>query len=138
MRVGGSGRTTAASGGKSKSASSKSGEKFSLAEEATDAATSSGVSTASPIGSVDALVALQGVDDSTEGNRKAVEKGEDLLEKLEEIRDGLLMGSVSADRLLRLKETLASYNLSGADPRLEEIVRDIEVRAAVELAKFGY
>lgn len=138
MRVGGPGRPTAASGGKNKNVSAKSGEKFSLAEDATEAANSAGVSTASPIGSVDALVALQGVDDATEGNRKAMEKGEDLLEKLEEIRDGLLIGTISADRLLKLKETLASYNLSGADPKLAEIVRDIEVRAAVELAKFGY
>ncbi len=138
MRVGGPGRTSSATGGKSKNVSSKSGEKFSLADDATEAANSAGVSTASPIGSIDALVALQGVDESTEDNRKAVEKGEDLLEKLEEIRDGLLIGTVSADRLLKLKETLASYNLSGADPKLADIVRDIEVRAAVELAKFGY
>jgi len=138
MRVSGSGRTSAASSAKGGKSSSKSGEKFSLPEDTVENSGSAGIAAASPIGSIDALVALQGVGDSTGDNEKAAEKGEDLLDKLEEIRDGLLMGSISAEKLLRLKQTLSSYDVDGADPKLAEIVRDIEVRAAVELAKFGY
>ena len=138
MRVGGPRKTAATSGAKGGKSASKSGAKFSVPEEEVEAATASGVPSASPIGSIDAIMALQGVGDSTEQNEKALEKGEDLLEKLDEIRHGLLMGNVSPQKLLQLKDTLASYNISGSDPKLAEIVKDIEVRAAVELAKFGY
>ncbi|PHQ70029.1 MAG: flagellar assembly protein FliX [Sneathiella sp.] len=138
MRVSGSGRTSAASNAKGGKSSSKSGEKFSVPGEAVETSSSAGVAVASPISSIDALMALQGVDDSTTENEKAAQKGKDLLEKLEEIRDGLLTGNLSAQRLLQLKQTLSSFDVSEADPKLAEIVRDIEVRAAVELAKFGY
>ncbi|MCC3305041.1 flagellar assembly protein FliX [Sneathiella sp. HT1-7] len=139
MKVGGSGRATAASGSKGGKASQKSGEKFSVESDAVEAAVGGGVSSSSPIGSIDALVALQGVDDRLpKGNKRALDKGHDLLEKLESIRDGLLMGTLSADKLKQLQETLSGYNVSDADPALQQIVKDIEVRAAVELAKFGY
>ena len=139
MKVGGPGRTSSASGSKGAKASGKSGAKFSLDNDPVEAASSGGVASSSPIGSIEALMALQGVDnDSSRENKKAVEKGEDLLEKLDAIRHGLLTGNLSAQKLLQLQDTLTAYKISGADPKLAEIVRDIEVRAAVELAKFGY
>ncbi|MDF2365987.1 flagellar assembly protein FliX [Sneathiella sp.] len=139
MKVGGSGRATAASGSKGGKSSQKSGAKFSVESDAVESTAGGGVSSSSPIGSIDALVALQGVDDRLpKGNKRALDKGHDLLEKLEGIRDGLLMGSLSVDKLKQLQQTLSGYNVSGADPALQQIVKDIEVRAAVELAKFGY
>lgn len=138
MKVGGSGKITSTSGAKGGKSAPKSGAKFSVTEEEVEVATASAVPLASPIGSIDVIMALQGVGDSTDQNEKTAQKGEDLLEKLDEIRHGLLMGNVSPQKLLQLKETLASYKISGSDPKLAEIVKDIEVRAAVELAKFGY
>ncbi|MEH6526340.1 MAG: flagellar assembly protein FliX [Sneathiella sp.] len=138
MRVGGPGKTNSTAGAKGGKSASKSGAKFSVPEEEVESATASGVPSASPIGSIDAIMALQGISDSTEQNEKTLEKGENLLEKLDEIRHGLLMGKVSPEKLMQLKDTLASYNISESDPKLAEIVKDIEVRAAVELAKFGY
>jgi hypothetical protein len=139
MKVGGPGRASAASGSKGGKASQKSGAKFSIENEAVESAASGGVASASPISSIEALVALQGVDDRLpKGNKQAMAKGRDLLEKLEAIRDGLLTGSLTADNLKQLQETLSGYNVSDADPALQQIIKDIEVRAAVELAKFGY
>ncbi|WP_373086658.1 flagellar assembly protein FliX [Sneathiella sp.] len=138
MKVGGSGRASPASGTKGKKASSKSGERFSVSDETVDSVAAGNVASGSPISSIDALMALQGVDDESGGNKKALTKGQDLLEKLDAIRHGLLTGDLSARKLLQLQETLAAYKISGADPKLAEIVRDIEVRAAVELAKYGY
>ena len=98
----------------------------------------SNVASSSPIASIDAIVALQGVDDSVSSNKKALTKGQDLLDRLEDIRHGLLVGSIPIERLKQLKQTLASYDVNSADPRLAEIVQEIEVRAAVELAKLGH
>lgn len=138
MRVGGLGKTNATAGAKGGKTASKSGAKFSVPDEVDETPSSPGVPTSSPIGSIDAIMALQGIGDSTEQNKQTMEKGDELLEKLDEIRHGLLLGNVSPQKLLQLKDTLASYNIAGSDPKLAEIVRDIEVRAAVELAKFGY
>ncbi|MZR30808.1 flagellar assembly protein FliX [Sneathiella litorea] len=139
MKVGGPGRTSAASGSKGGKASQKSGAKFSVESDPVEASVAGGVSSSSPISSIDALVALQGVDDNLpKGNKKALAKGHDLLEKLESIRDGLLTGSLTADKLKQLQATLSGYNVADADPALQQVIKDIEVRAAVELAKFGY
>lgn len=139
MKVGGPGRANRASGTKGGKAPQKSGAKFSLDSDAVETAASSGTSSSSPIGSIEALVALQGVDDRLpKGKKQALAKAEELLEKLEILRDGLLTGSLSADKLKELQGTLSGYKVEGADPQLAEIIKDIEVRAAVELAKFGY
>jgi len=81
---------------------------------------------------------LQGIDDSTTSNKKAIKKSLDLLDRLDEIRHGLLIGAIPVGRLQQLKTTLEQMKIPADDPELETIVRDIEVRAAVELAKLGY
>lgn len=139
MKVGGPGRAAAATGSKGGKTAQKSGAKFSVESEAVDSTASGGVSSSSPISSIEALVALQGVDERLpRGNKGALAKGHDLLEKLESIRDGLLTGSLPADKLKQLQDTLSGYKVSDADPALKQIIKDIEVRAAVELAKFGF
>lgn len=82
---------------------------------------------------------MQGIDgDEPRNNKRAIAKGEDLLTKLEALRDGMLSGNLSPDKLKQLQQTLTSYKTDGADPELKQIIKEIEVRAAVELAKFGY
>lgn len=83
-------------------------------------------------------MALQGVEDPVTGNKKAVSRGQDLLERLEEIRHGLLIGSIPVERLQQLQITLSNMDVNAEDPQLTEIIGDIEVRAAVELAKLGF
>ncbi len=138
MRVSGPGNvnsTQKAKGGKS---ASKTGAKFSVPSETAEIATTSNVSSSAPIASIDAIVALQGVDDSVTGNKKAVNRGQDLLERLEEIRHGLLIGAIPVERLKQLQITLSNMDVKAEDPKLAEILGDIELRAAVELAKLGY
>src|SRR5690606_28822964 len=108
--------------------------------DAVESAATGGIAASSPIGSIEALVALQGIDTDQprRGNRAAAERGEELLERLEAIRDGLLAGSLSVESLKALQSSLAERDAEAEDPRLREIIREIEVRAAVELAKFGY
>ena len=138
MRVSGPGRVGSTQKSRGSKSASKTGEKFSLPEETTDTVATSNVASSAPIASIDAIMALQGVDDSTSSDQKALNKGKDLLDRLEDIRHGLLIGSIPVERLKQLKQTLASYDVSSADPKLAEIVQEIEVRAAVELAKLGH
>lgn len=85
---------------------------------------------------VDALLALQAVEDPLTGRRKAARRGHDLLDALDSMHVALLSGNVPVDRLERIASLLAMRQPSD-DPTLEALVDDIELRAKVELAKLG-
>jgi len=91
-----------------------------------------------PIGSIDALLALQEVGDSTSGGAGGQQQqrhGEDLLDRLDELRLALLDGRVTTALLRRINDALALRPPPGSDPRLEALLDEIELRAAVETAK---
>ena len=83
------------------------------------------------------LLALQEAPDAAERRRQAVLRSTDILDELQQLRLGLLTGSVPRQRLQRLTKLLRDRPGGYADPQLDSIVADIEVRAAVELAKLG-
>lgn len=70
-----------------------------------------------------------------EVRKKLIKRGQTLLEKLEEIRDGLLMGYISRDRLIEISRLVKDNRYQSEDPRLQEILGEIELRVEVELAK---
>ena len=93
---------------------------------------------AAQLGSVEALVALQEIPDTTRQTKPPEQKhAEDLLERLEQIRLGLLRGNLSRLDLQGLVLRLAERRRETGDPRLIEIVDEIELRAKVELAKLS-
>lgn len=98
------------------------------------------VSQAAPVAALDAMLAVQAVDEQG-GNRKnrqrAFQRGSGLLDRLDEIRHGLLEGRMPAARLQALAQQLRSEKLQVEDPRQAEILAEIELRCAVELAKLG-
>ncbi len=85
---------------------------------------------------IDSILALQSVDEPLSGRRKAVKRGSNMLDVLDEIKADLLVGSVSADRLDRLTGMLEEMRQQGF-PGLDRLLDDIELRVRVELAKFG-
>lgn len=95
------------------------------------------VSGPAPTSGVDSVFAAQAVGDREGSARKARERAEVMLSKLEDIRDGLLMGMVPVDRLQDLTIAVRQQREELDDPRLSEILDDIELRARVELAKLG-
>ncbi len=96
----------------------------------------SGVSAGQSLGSVDALLAAQSVDTvDDQGRRQATQRGEDILDKLEEIRQALLGGSLSAAQVQSMAALVRAKRATIADPRLSEILDEIELRAEVEIAK---
>ncbi|WP_339857442.1 flagellar assembly protein FliX [uncultured Nisaea sp.] len=93
----------------------------------------------SPAMSVDGLLAVQEANADGRGRGKqGAERGEDLLSRLERIRDGLLMGAIPESELRSLATSISTTRERNfTDPRLGEILDEIELRARVELAKLG-
>jgi hypothetical protein len=93
---------------------------------------------AASLSSVDALIALQELPDATKGRAKAVRRGRDILDVLEDIRDGMLTGSVSRATLQRLLTLVNAEREDFVDPELAVVMDEIELRAKVELAKLNF
>jgi hypothetical protein len=89
------------------------------------------------ISTVDALIALQGVEDPTERKKRAVSKGRHALDVLDKLKLGLLDGSVDPSMLARLKVAAEGLTEGSGDPGLDQILGEIDLRVAVELAKAG-
>ena len=98
-----------------------------------------GIDSLSSIAGVDTLLALQSVGDvgEREARKRLIRRGEDILDKLEELRHGLLIGTMSPDKLEGLARTVRISREDCADPRLGAVLDEIELRAEVELAKLA-
>lgn len=123
-------RTTARRDDKTDTAS---GEKFAAAlsgdAPAAPAAAAPGLT------AVDALLVAQELPDPLAGRRRAVHRGNALLDRLEELRLGLLAGILSRERLDELTRLAGTVRETVDDPRLGEVLDEIDLRVAVELAK---
>jgi hypothetical protein len=107
---------------------------FSLPSDA-DAPRAASVSGPGPIAALDSLLALQGVGDATSGRSKGLARGSQLLDMLDEVRDGLLSGTMPRATLSRLAHAVSQREDHFADPGLQSVLDEIELRARVELAK---
>lgn len=96
-----------------------------------------GPSGPAPVPLIDPLLALQEVADEEQKRRAATERGNRLLERLERLRDGLIIGQIEPGELRRLADLVAAERSLVADPMLAALLDEIELRAHVELAKRG-
>ena len=87
------------------------------------------------VGGIDTLVALQGVEDFTERRRRAVAKGRHSLDALDELKLGLLAGTLDSSALNRLKALAGELKVSSGDARLDGVLAEIDLRLEVEIAK---
>lgn len=87
--------------------------------------------------SVGGVFAVQEVETSTEGRSRGllVDYGDNLLDRLEDIRLEILMGAVSKDSLADLAHEMRQKRQQVDDPALNELIDEIEMRAEVEIAK---
>src|ERR1700761_267471 len=88
-----------------------------------------------PIAALDSILMLQGMDDSTDGRSKGLAHGEQLLDLLDAVRDGLLAGGIPRTTLNKLAVAVTRRQDGFADPKLQSVLDEIELRAHVELAK---
>jgi hypothetical protein len=89
------------------------------------------------LGGIDALIALQGIEDPLERRRRAVKHGRRALDALDEVKLGLLAGTLDQTTMLRLKSVAAELAGGSGDDRLDGVLAEIDLRVAVELAKAG-
>ena len=90
-----------------------------------------------PTANIDALLAMQGVEDPTERRKRSVQRGKGALDVLDDLKLALLSGSFSAATIARLRNAAADLKASSGDPGLDAILSEIELRVEVELAKAG-
>jgi len=97
---------------------------------------------AAPVDSLQGLLSVQevGADDdasSRQRRERMMRRGEDMLDRLEEVRLGLLLGAIPKDRLMELARTVRARREQGPDRQLDALLDEIELRAEVELAKLS-
>lgn len=135
MRINGpNGTTLGAPAGNARRASSSG---FSLPDLATTPETRS-AAPPKAAGSIDALLALQGVEeDPVQRRKRSVARGRGALDVLDELKIGLLAGNLDVSTVTRLRDAAAALKSSSGDPGLDAVLSEIELRVEVELAKVG-
>ncbi|MFZ5746618.1 MAG: flagellar assembly protein FliX [Pseudomonadota bacterium] len=112
-------------------------ERFGLGERAplpAPATTQQQQGVAAP--SVQMLVALAAADPTVERRRRMAVDAERGLDALDRLHAELLSGTAGPERLQDIAEWAKSID-SPEDPVLADIMRDIDLRVRVELAKFN-
>ena len=104
-------------------------------EDVGDTKSSAGLTGGGPIAAVETILALQGIEDSTDHVSQGLAHADELLKLLDEVRDGLLAGGIPRRTLSRMAHAIAKRRESFADEKLQGILDEIELRARVELAK---
>ncbi|MGE0564158.1 MAG: flagellar assembly protein FliX [Pseudolabrys sp.] len=87
--------------------------------------------------SLDALIALQGVEDPTERKKRAVGRGRHALDVLDALKVAVLDGDLESSVIGRLKAASEGLKAGSGDPGLDGVLAEIDLRVAVELAKAG-
>jgi hypothetical protein len=118
-------------------ARSAGGEGFRIVtpDAAPEASLASSVSASRGVMGVEALLALQDVGGPLERKRRAVRRAGRILDVLDEIKVALLEGALSSADLDRLRRAVRDEREWTEDPTLEAVLDEIELRAAVEVAK---
>ena len=89
------------------------------------------------IGGIDALIALQGVEDPAGRRKQAVKRGRVALDALDELKIGLLGGALEPATLTKLKWAAAFLKDGSGEAGLDAVLGEIELRAEVEIAKMA-
>ncbi|UTW54185.1 flagellar assembly protein FliX [Kordiimonas sp. SCSIO 12610] len=139
MKITGSGRVTSKTIKKTGAKQASDGAAFSSALSGPqDTGQASNVGGPSPLATVDALLSLQEAPDSVSGGRsKGLNRANEMLDLLEEVRKGLLLGAIPVANLRSLASLARNQKATQGDQQLNEILEEIELRAEVELAKLG-
>lgn len=89
------------------------------------------------IASLDALLAVQEVDDPTKraSNKRARHRAGKILDQLENIRVKMLCGGLTVGHMIDVADVVASHRDKIDDPKLTSIMDEIDLRAQVEIAK---
>lgn len=84
---------------------------------------------------VNSFLFLQEVSDEEVSRQKSLQQGKKAIQILEELHRDLLLGRVPEGTLRRLESSVNQKREAFTDPKLKQLLDEIELRAAVELAK---
>lgn len=141
MKIGSAGPVKSVGNSRKTGESSSVGGDFSAFLSETDETAAPSVGAASGVSGIEALLAAQTVGDALQDGgkkRRAVSHGNDILDRLEDLRAAILTGAVSKSKLIELAQMLREKREAGLDDELNAILDDIELRAEVELAKLAH
>ena len=94
-------------------------------------------STGLQVAALESLLVLQETSEPLTGKRRAVRRATDMLDLLDEMKLGLLAGSIPRNTLRRLSSLVADRRNDFNEPGLQGVIDEIDLRAQVELAKLG-
>jgi hypothetical protein len=134
MRIQGPAGTTMAAA--STAARRASSGTFSVSEH-TESTAAKGPSAPRTIGGIDALIALQGVEDPLERRRNAVKRGRLALDALDELKIGILGGTLTPATLNKLRSAATYLKDGSGEAGLDGVLDEIELRVEVEIAKLS-
>lgn len=97
-------------------------------------AATGGASAVSSITPLDAIVALQSEEPAPHRRRRQTKRGQDALDALERLERGLLTGRAPAALKAELESLYFAAAPTGQDG-LDDVLREIDIRLAVEIAK---
>ena len=140
MKIEGTGKSGGVKGtGKAGAKKSADGSSFTeLLDSAAETSSAAPAGAVAQITSIDAILSLQQVDDSGSGGNKAArQRANDLLDRLDQIRLGLLAGGIPIATLNNLSQMITQRRDKVMDPKLSDILAEIDLRVQVELAKLG-
>jgi hypothetical protein len=135
MRINGANGTTL--GTPTASIRRTSSSSFALPEESAAASETRAATAPKAAAGIDALLAMQGIEDPTERRKRSVQRGRGALDVLDDLKIGLLSGNFDTSTVSRLRDAAANLKSSSGDPGLDAVLSEIELRVEVELAKAG-
>lgn len=127
-----SGRGVTPSGGARRTGGSNGASGFSVAVDGPQRTTAA--SAASAVTPLDAILALQAEDSPTARRARQARRGRAALDALEQLEQGLLLGRAPGGLAGELQRLHAGAEMTG-DEGLDGVLREIDTRLAVELAK---
>jgi hypothetical protein len=134
MRIDGNGRIVGPQANSTTRRSPADSSRFSL-EMGEGASEAGPARAAAAVSGLDAMLALQAVEDPLTRRRKLMRRGLSLLDALDALKLGLIDGVVSASDVARLSSLVKEGRERIEDPGLDAVLAEIDLRAAVELAK---
>jgi hypothetical protein len=130
----GSAKATGKSGGAQKTGGVSFGSMLEQADEAEETQSANAVSSVRSLGT---LLLAQEEGDTMEGRRKNQQRATRILDDLEELQMALLTGSIPESKLRSIAHVVTQQRAVIDDPQLNALLDDIELRAAIEMAKLG-
>ncbi|MCP4394680.1 MAG: flagellar assembly protein FliX [Alphaproteobacteria bacterium] len=110
-----------------------------MGAETPAAGASSNIEAPTAIHDISSILAAQDISEdlASEAKKRNIKRGKNLLDNLDEIRIGLLTGSIPKEKLINIAQQLRNKRDKECDPKLSEILDDIELRVEVEIAKLS-